>query len=59
VWRIHTNQLINPYREPHIVSEIGKGRLRSLGHVERLSEERTVKKVFKSTPEGKISVRKT
>jgi hypothetical protein len=46
------------YRESDIISEIGKGRLRRLGCVERMSEERTVKKVFKNTPEGKRSVGK-
>jgi vacuolar-type H+-ATPase subunit E/Vma4 len=46
-------------REPDIVSEIRKARLRWLGHVERMPEERTVKKVFKSIPEGKRSVSKT
>ena len=30
--------------------------LRWLGHVEIMPEERTMKKVFKSTPEGKRSV---
>jgi len=32
--------------EPHIISDIRKGRLQFLGHVERMPEERTVKKVF-------------
>jgi len=37
VWQIHTNQeLLNMCREPDIISEIRKGRLRWLGHVERL-----------------------
>jgi hypothetical protein len=44
------------YREPNITSEIRKGRLRWLGHVERVIEERTVKKVFKNIPEKKSSV---
>ena len=33
-------------REPDIISEIRKERLRCLGHVERVLEERTAKKVF-------------
>jgi hypothetical protein len=41
------------YRETHITSEIIKERLRWLGHVERMPEERTVKKVFKNIPEEK------
>jgi hypothetical protein len=32
-------------REPDTISEIRKGRLKWLGHVERMPEERTVKKV--------------
>ena len=54
VWRIRTNQeMTNLYRETDITSEIGKGRSRSLGHVERMSEKRSVKKVFNNTPEGR------
>jgi hypothetical protein len=54
VWRIRTNHdLTDLQREPDIVSEIRKARLRWLGHVERMPEERTVKKMVKSTPEGK------
>jgi hypothetical protein len=45
------------YIEPDTtISENIKGRLRWLGHVERMSEERTVKKVFKNILEGKKSV---
>ena len=45
------------YIEPDTtISEIIKGRLPWLGHVERMSEERTVKKVFKNVLEGKKSV---
>ena len=54
VWMIRTNQeLMNLYSERDIISEIRKGRLRWLGHVQTESEERTVKKVFKNTPQGK------
>jgi hypothetical protein len=56
VWRIHANQeLINLYRIADVISETRKGRL---GHVERMSEERAVKKIFKNIPEGKRSVGK-
>jgi len=59
VWRIRTNHdVIDLLREPDVVSEIRKARLRWLGHVERMPEERTVKNVFKSIPEGKRSVSK-
>jgi hypothetical protein len=56
VWRIRKNQLMNLYRETDIVSEIRKGSLGWLVLVERMSEESTVKKIFKSTPEEKASV---
>jgi hypothetical protein len=44
--------VVNP---PDIISEKIERRLRWLGHVERMTEERTVKK---NTPEGKSSVGK-
>jgi hypothetical protein len=44
---------MNLYRQPDIISEIRKGRLRWLGQVEKMPGERSMKKVFKSTPEGK------
>ena len=50
--------MIDLQREPDIVSEIRKARLGWLGHVERMPEERTVKKMFRSIPEGKRSVSK-
>jgi hypothetical protein len=46
------------YREPDIISEIIKVRLRWLGHVEGIPEDRTAKNVFKNFPEGKSSVGK-
>ena len=43
-WRIRTSQeLMNLCSEPDIISEIKKGRLRWLGHVESTSGEKTVK----------------
>jgi hypothetical protein len=44
------------YRGPDIISENRKGRLRWLGHEERMPEERTVKKGVKTIPDGKTSV---
>ena len=41
-----------------VISEIRKGRIRWVEHVERIPKERTVKKVFKNIPEGKRSVGK-
>jgi hypothetical protein len=56
VWRIRTDQLfINLYRKPDIISEIRKRRLRWLGHVERMSEERNA---LTNTPEGERFVGK-
>jgi hypothetical protein len=46
------------YGEPHIISDVREGRLRWFGHVERMPQERTVKEVFKTIPEGKSSVGK-
>ena len=50
--------MMNLYGETDVSSEIRKGRLRWIGNVERISEERTVKEVFKNTPEGERSVGK-
>jgi hypothetical protein len=36
-----------------IVTEIKKRILRWLGHVERMSEERVVKRLYQNFPEGK------
>ena len=59
VWRICTSpELMNLHREPYIMSEIKKGRLRWLGHVERVSEESNVNKVFKNSTEGRRSIGK-
>ena len=44
------------YGELDIVTEIKKGRLRWLGHVERMCEERVVKRLYQNTPEGSRSV---
>jgi hypothetical protein len=46
------------YRGPDIISENRKGRLRWLGHEERMPEERPVNKTFKTIPDGKTSVGK-
>ena len=57
VWRIcNVQELVNLYRKRDIISEMRKRRLRWLGHVQRLSEERAVKMVFKNTVEGKRSL---
>ena len=49
--------MINLYRESDIISEINK-KIKMVGRAKKMSEERTVKKVFKNTLEGKSSVGK-
>jgi hypothetical protein len=44
------------YGELDIVIEIKKGRLRWLGHVEGMSEESVVKRLYQNTPEGSRNV---
>jgi hypothetical protein len=47
IWRIGTNkELMALYQELDIVAEIKKARLRWLGHVERMSEDRVIKKLY-------------
>lgn len=53
-WRIRTNtEVYEMYKEPSIVTEIKRARLRWLGHLERMPAERTVKKVYSQKPEGR------
>jgi hypothetical protein len=55
IWRIRTNkELIALYQELDIVAEIKKARLRWLGHVERMSEDRVIKELYMSKPEGSV-----
>jgi hypothetical protein len=55
--RIRTNKdLMALYQELDIVAEIKKARLRWLGHIERMSEDRVIKKLYMSKPEGRRSV---
>jgi hypothetical protein len=57
IWRIRTNkELMALYQELDTVAEIKKARLRWLGHVERMSENRVIKKLYMSKPEGRRSV---
>ena len=51
-WRSRTNEEVRQlYGELDIVSEIKKGRLSWLGHVERMSEERVVKRLYQNSSE--------
>ena len=50
-WRSRTNEVVRQlYGELDILT------LRWLGHVERMSEERVVKRLYQNTPEGSRSV---
>src|SRR5436190_23604898 len=53
-WRRRTNQEIESiYGEPNITTRIKMQRIRWLGHVERLAEERTAKKIMNWKQDGK------
>jgi hypothetical protein len=57
IWRIRTNKELRAlYQELDIVTDIKKARLRWLGHVERMSEDRFIKKLYMSEPEGRGNV---
>jgi hypothetical protein len=57
LWRIRTNkELMSLYQEFDTVADIKKARLRWLGHVERMSDDRVIKKLYMSNPEGRRSV---
>jgi hypothetical protein len=54
IWRIRTNkELMALYQELDIVAEIKKTRLRWLGHIERMREDRVIKELCMSKPEGR------
>jgi hypothetical protein len=56
-WNSRTNEEVRQlYGELDIVTEIRKGRLRWLGRVERMSEEREVERLYQNTTEGSGSV---
>jgi hypothetical protein len=52
-WRIRTNaELMEFYDELDIVTEVKRMRLRWLGHMERMSDGRSTKKLYSNKPEG-------
>jgi hypothetical protein len=54
-WRIRANdELQVMYRKPNIVTTIKVRRLEWAGHLVRMSDDRTVKKVFLGKPDGRI-----
>jgi hypothetical protein len=53
-WRVRTNQeLYELYEDPCITNEVKSARLRWLGHVERMPENRAVRQVFRNHPQGR------
>jgi hypothetical protein len=57
IQRIRTNKkLMALYQELDIVAEIKKARLRWLDHIKWMSEDRVIKKLYMSKPEGRRSV---
>jgi sorting nexin-29 len=53
-WRIRTNrELEELYENPSLVTEIKTSRLRWLGHIERMPENRSARKVYRQRPEGR------
>ena len=59
IWKIRTIQeLMCLCREINVISEIGKERLRQLGHVERVPGERSVRKMLKNILKEKRCVGK-
>jgi uncharacterized protein (DUF2147 family) len=54
IWRIGTNQELRElYKDLDIVADIKKKRSEWSGHVIRMDQERTYKKIFKSKVEGR------
>ena len=53
IWRRRYNkELIQLLGDPDIVSNVRLGRLRWIGHINRMSNNRKVKQIFKSQPQG-------
>jgi hypothetical protein len=53
-WRkLHSEELHNLYSSPDIIRQIKSRRMRWVGHVARMGEERKVYKVLVGKPEGK------
>jgi hypothetical protein len=48
-------ELMTLYQELDIVADIKKARLRWLGHVERMYEDRVIKKLYISKPGGVLA----
>ena len=57
-WRIRTNELQVVYRKRNIVTTITVRRLEWAGRLVRMSDDRTVKRVFLGKPDGRRKSRK-
>jgi hypothetical protein len=56
-WRkLHNEELHNLYSSPDIIRQVKSRRMRWVGHVARMGEERKVYKVLVGKPEGKRSL---
>ncbi|KAI5635541.1 hypothetical protein NE865_11715 [Phthorimaea operculella] len=56
-WRVRKNrELEELVAEPNIISEIKSARIRWLGHLERMGEDRAVKRAYLRKPNGKRPV---
>jgi len=58
IWRTRSNQEMRElYKDLHIVADIKEERIEWIGHVVRMDEGRTVKKISESKPEGRANQR--
>jgi hypothetical protein len=57
-WKLHNEELHNLYSSPNIVRQIKSRRMRWVGHMARMGEERKVYEVLVGKPEGKRPLRR-
>jgi len=51
-WKVHKQELHNPYTSPYIVREIKSRRMSSAGHVAQMGDEKCIN-ILDGKPEGK------
>jgi hypothetical protein len=56
IMKLHNEELHNLYSAPGIIRQVKSRRLRRVGHVARVGEERKLYKVLVENPEGKRSL---
>jgi hypothetical protein len=56
--KLHSRELHNLYSSPNIIRQIKSRRMRWMGHVAHMGEERKVYKVFVGKPEGRRPLRR-